>query len=115
MRLPTVTVAQNQSESAEIDLRTETAIGFIVPAAIEATTAQISFKAADKSAGTFLPVYKDGVKLTLPITVSTLVRFEDLFSLFDIRFLKIILEDTAGTAVSQATAARIFNIETVSL
>lgn len=115
MRFPTISVAKDASESAEIDLLSETAVGFVVPSQVEATTAQLSFKVSDISGGTFYPVYKDGVKLTLPITVSTFCKFEDLFALFGVRFLKIVLETSAGVAVVQSTAGRTFKAGTVTL
>ncbi len=107
---PTITVAQGQSVSAALDLDTATAVGFVVPAALEATTAQISFLAATSLTGTYKVVKQGGTKLALPIAASDFGLLVGLSDLAGIRFLKIVCETAGGVAVAQATADRVFEV-----
>jgi len=107
---PVVTVAQNDSVSGAIDLGAGTAIGFIVPAALEATTTNISFLGASSLGGTYKVVKQGGTKLTVPVAASDYAMLAGLTDLYGVRYLKIQLETAAGVAVAQATAARVFEV-----
>ena len=107
-----VVVAINTSLSAAVDLAGYRLVGFNAPAAIEATTTNVSFTAAPSLAGTYNIVKPDGVKLTLPFAVNDYVTFSATTSMqmFGVRWVKLQLETGAGVAVSQATAARTFTL-----
>jgi hypothetical protein len=106
----TITVAKDASQSEALDMGEGWAIGFCVPAALEATSYQLSFQSAPTFTGTYVTVYKGGTKLALPITASTQSMLDTLADLYGVRFLKITIETSGGVAVSQATAARIFTV-----
>lgn len=104
-----VVVAINTSLSPVLSLNPgEHLIGFVTPAAIEATTARLTFTAAMTATGTFYPVYQDGTLLAQTFAVSEYNLFVDPAQLYGVRHIKIQLETAAGVAVAQATAARTF-------
>ena len=105
-----LTIAQNQSLSGAIDLAGATAIGFITPAAIEATTVQLGFFGSDTLAGTYVEVNKNGTPVTLTFAVDEYAMLDNVSDLFGVRFLKIQCQTAAEVAVAQATAARIFKV-----
>ena len=102
---PILTVAQGQSLSPAIDLDTANAIGFVIPAALEATTAQMSFLGATSLLGTYKTVKVGGTKLALPIAANDFAIFTAINSLVGVRFLKVQLETAGGVAVAQASQA----------
>lgn len=102
---PILTVAQGQSLSPAIDLDTANAIGFVIPAALEATTAQMSFLGATSLLGTYKTVKVGGTKLALPIAVNDFAILTAINSLIGVRFLKVQLETAGGVAVAQASQA----------
>ena len=108
----TIVVAQNQSLSAAVDLGAFGLLGFVCPAAIEATTTRLSIQAASTAGGTYNTVYVDGVKFFLTFAVNDYAligaNLPEIF--FGLRFIKITMETAAGVAVVQATAARTFTI-----
>ena len=109
----TIVVAQGQSLSAAVDLGEGYGlVGFIPPAAVEATTTNLSIQASPTAGGTYQTVYPDGVRYSLPFVVSVVVPIQDKLAsiLMTVRFFKITLETAAGVAVSQATASRTFTI-----
>lgn len=106
----TITIAQNQSLSGAIDLEGSTAIGFITPAAIEATTVQLGFFGSDTLAGTYVEVNKNGVPVTLTFAVDEYALLENIGDLFGVRFLKVQAQTAAEVGVAQATAARVFKV-----
>lgn len=106
----TITIAQGQSVSAALDLGTLTAVGFIVPAVVEATTARISFLASDTLAGTYRTVTVGGSKYALTIAVNDFALLANPGDLLGVRFLKIVAETAAGVAVAQATQADVFGV-----
>jgi hypothetical protein len=112
---PTATVAQNASESAAISLQGQVIAGFVVPSTLEATTAQMSFKAATTAGGTYKVVKVNGTKLTLAIAVDDFALLNALTDLYGMMFVKIVLETSGGVAVSQATADRVFEIITADM
>jgi len=105
-----LTVPIAASESDALDLDAGVAIGLVAPAALEATTAQVSFKAATSLAGTYKVVKQNGTKLTVPIAVDDFGMLYNITDLIGVRFLKIVLETAGGVAVAQATAARVFSV-----
>lgn len=107
---PTVTVAQAASASAAIDLETANAIGFVMPAVLEATTAQISFQAATTLAGTYKTVKRGGTKLTVPVLVNDFAFLTNVGDLLGIRYLKVVLETVGGVAVAQASQAVVIEV-----
>lgn len=107
---PTVTVAQGQSLSAAIDVETATVTGFVLPAAVEATTAQMSFLGATSLGGTYKTVKKNGVKLALPIAVNDFAMLAAITDLAGVRYLKIQLETAGGVAVAQASQAVVVEV-----
>lgn len=105
-----VVVAIGESLSAAVDLEGRRIVGFIAPAAIEATTTNVSFAAAPTLTGTYNVVKPDGVKLTLPFAVNDYFLFATTQLFFGVRFVKLQMETGAGAAVAQATAARTFTL-----
>lgn len=107
----TATVAQAASESGEVDTGGAGTLWIYPPAAIEATTAQISFKTGHTT-GTRVQAYDDyGVKITIPFTVGTSIKLP-ADKILGARFVSIVCETAAGVAVAQATAARAFILVT---
>jgi len=106
----TITIAIGESLSPAIDLKGSTAIGFMTPAAIEATTVQLGFFASDTLAGTYLEVNKNGTPVTLTFAVDEYALLENPTDLFGVRFLKIRTQTAVPAAVAQATAARVFKV-----
>ena len=106
----TMTIAEGASLSAAIDLKGATAVGFITPAAIEATTVQLGFFSSNALDGTYVEVNKNGIPVTLTFAVDEYALLENPTGLFGVRFLKIQAQTAAGVAVAQATAARIFRV-----
>ena len=106
----TVTIAQTASLSGAIDLKGSTAIGFITPAAIEATTVQLGFFASDSLTGTYVEVNRNGTPVTLTFAVDEYAMLENPMDLFGVRFLKIQCQTAAEVGVAQATAARVFKV-----
>ena len=106
----TITIAKDASMSSAIDLAGSTCLGFITPAAIEATTVQLGFYASDSLAGTYVEVNRNGVPVTLTFAVDEYALLENPADLFGVRFLKIVAQTAAEVAVVQATAARIFKV-----
>ena len=106
----TITIAINQSLSGAIDLAGATAIGFITPAAIEATTVQLGFFGSDTLAGTYVEVNKNGTPVTLTFAVDEYALLENPSDLYGVRFLKIQAQTAAEVGVAQATAARVFKV-----
>lgn len=110
----TVTVAQGESESGEVDLAGTATVMIYPPAAVEATTAQMSFKVG-RVAGSRAQLNDEyGVKLVIPFTAAQPIRVPASM-LPAVRYLSIVLETSAGVAVAQATAARDFVFVTRSL
>ena len=106
----TMTIAKDASRSSAIDLKGATAIGFMTPAAIEATTVQLGFFASNTLAGTYYEVNKNGTPVTLTFAVDEYALLENPTDLFGVRFLKIEAQTAAEVAVVQATAARVFRV-----
>jgi hypothetical protein len=106
----TITVAQGESLSAAVDLGAATLIGLDHPAAIEATTTNISFWCAPTLGGTYKQVAVGGTLLSLPMAVSTWGMLSNIGQLYGVRYLKIRCETAAGAAVAQATSARVFGL-----
>ena len=106
----TMTIAKDASRSSAIDLKGATAIGFMTPAAIEATTVQLGFFASNTLTGTYYEVNKNGVPVTLTFAVDEYALLENQLDLFGVRFLKIEAQTAAEVAVVQATAARVFRV-----
>lgn len=106
----TITIAIGQSLSPAIDLKGATAIGFICPAAIEATTVQLGFFASNSLTGTYYEVKKNGTRVTLTFAVDDYALLENPTDLFGVRFLKIRTQTAVPDAVAQATAARTFRV-----
>ena len=105
----TMTIALGASLSGAIDLKGATAIGFITPAAIEATTVQLGFFASNSLTGTYYEVNKNGIPVTLTFAVDEYALLENMSDLFGVRFLKIQAQTAAEVAVVQ-TAARVFRV-----
>lgn len=105
----TMTIALGASLSGAIDLKGATAIGFMTPAAIEATTVQLGFFASNSLTGTYYEVNKNGIPVTLTFAVDEYALLENLTDLFGVRFLKIQTQTAAEVAVVQ-TAARTFRV-----
>lgn len=103
----TVTVAQSASESGELDTGGAGILMIYPPAAIEATTTNISFKVGH-TAGSRYQLYDEyGVKVSIPFTVGTAIKVP-ADKLLGGRYVSIVCETAAGAAVAQATAAREF-------
>lgn len=105
----TMTIALGASLSGAIDLKGATAIGFMTPAAIEATTVQLGFFASNSLTGTYYEVNKNGIPVTLTFAVDEYALLENPINLFGVRFLKIQTQTAAAVAVVQ-TAARVFRV-----
>lgn len=107
----TITIESGESQSDAIDLVSNGLVGFITPAAIDATTVQLSIQASDAIDGTFNDVYVDGVKFALTFGVDeyNLISTEINEIFVGLRFIKITMETSLGVAVVQ-TADRIFTI-----
>jgi len=103
----TVTVAQGESESGEVDLAGAATVMIYPPAAVEATTAQMSFKVGRVTGSRAQLNDEYGVKLVIPFTAAQPIRVPASM-LPAVRFLSIVLETSGGAAVAQATAAREF-------
>jgi len=106
----TMTIPKDASLSAAIDLSCSTAIGFMTPEAIEATTVQLGFFASNTLAGTYYEVNKNGTPVTLTFAVDEYALLENPADLFGVRFIKIQAQTAAEVAVVQATAARVFTV-----
>ena len=106
----TMTIPKAASLSAAIDLSGSTCLGFITPAAIEATTVQLGFFASDSLSGTYVEVNRNGTPVTLTFAVDEYALLENPADLFGVRFIKIQAQTAAGVAVVQATAARVFTV-----
>ena len=107
----TVTVAQTESESGEVDLAGAATVMIYPPAAVEATTAQMSFKVGRVTGSRAQLNDEYGVKLVIPFTAAQPIRVPASM-LPAVRFLSIVLETSGGVAVAQATAAREFTLVT---
>lgn len=103
----TVTVAQGESESGEVDLAGAATVMIYPPAAVEATTAQMSFKVGRVTGSRAQLNDEYGVKVVIPFTAAQPIRVPASM-LPAVRFLSIVLETSGGVAVAQATAAREF-------
>ncbi len=101
---PAITVQAGAALSDAIDLGRDVLAGVIVPAAIDATTAQVSFFASETLGGTYKQVKQNGVKLALPIAVNDFGLLDFPGTLVGVRFVKIQLETAAGAAVNQVAA-----------
>ena len=106
----TMTIPKAASLSAAIDLSGSTCLGFITPAAIEATTVQLGFFASDSLSGTYVEVNRNGTPVTLTFAVDEYALLENPADLFGVRFIKIQAQTAAEVAVVQATAARVFTV-----
>ena len=108
----TVTIAKDASLSAAVDLEDGRLVGFICPAAIEATTVRLGFKASPTLTGTYNDVTIDGAEAFLTFAVDDYALVGANFGayVFGFRFLKIEAQTVAGAAVAQATAARVFTV-----
>ena len=106
----TMTIPKAASLSAAIDLSGSTCLGFITPAAIEATTVQLGFFASDSLSGTYVEVNRNGTPVTLTFAVDEYALLENPADLFGVRFMKIQAQTAAEVAVVQATAARVFTV-----
>ena len=107
----TATCAQTASETGEIALGGAGIVMIYPPAAVEATTAQISIKAG-RETGSRAQLNDDyGVKVVIPFTAGQPISVDP--SRFPaLRFISFVLETSAGVAVAQATAARAFIVVT---
>jgi len=109
MAFKSIVVAKDASLSPVLSLNpSERLIGFITPAAIEATTARLTFKAGKTATGTFYAVYQDGTLLAQTFAVDEYNLFVAPAQLYGVRHIKIQTETAGGVAVAQATAARTF-------
>lgn len=101
------TVAQNQSESAEVNLLGGNVLAIFPANAVEATTTNLSLKTG-RVAGT-RGVIRDtfNTRKTIPFTVACpiMVPADEYKGL---TYTSLVLETAAGVAVAQATAARTF-------
>ena len=109
------TVPQNASQSGLMNIGDGMIIGISAPAALEATTTQLSFlvgtSAADASPKA---LYVDNAKLTMPITVSTDNHLSNTTAFMGEPFIAIVTENSSGSPVTQSTADRIFTITTLA-
>ncbi len=105
----TITVANGQSLSAAVDLNGSQVLGFICPAAIEATTVQLSFWASDTLAGAYTQVKKNGTPVVMTFAVNDFNMLTAAADLKGVRFLKVRCETAVPVAVAQ-TADRVFKI-----
>jgi hypothetical protein len=106
----TITIAKDASLSGAIDLKGATCLGFICPAAIEATTVQLGFFASDSLTGTYNAVKRSGTALKLTFAVDDYALMPNPEDLVGVRFLKIEAQTAVPAAVVQATAARVFKV-----
>ena len=106
----TITIAKDASLSGAIDLKGATCLGFICPAAIEATTVELGFFASSTLAGTYTEVKRDGLGVILTFAVNDYALLPNPADLFGVRFLKIRAQTAVPAAVTQATAARVFTV-----
>ena len=104
---PTITVPNGSALSGAIDLGRDMLVGLIVPAALEATSAQLSFFGSDTLGGTYGQIKQGGTKLALPVAVNDHGLLANFTDLAGVRFLKIQIETAGGVAVAQ-TADRVF-------
>lgn len=106
----TFTVASGQSESAEADLNNEAIVAVYPPAAVDATTVQLSIKRglATGSRATLRDVY--GTRKVITFTAGEPVEVPADWAKHN-RFTSIVLETSAGAAVAQS-AERVFIIVT---
>jgi hypothetical protein len=111
---PLITIPSGQAVSDEIDLKRGTLAGLVVPATLEATTAQVSFLAATSSGGTYKTVKQGGTKIVLPIAALDYGMLPSITDLLGVRFLKIQLETSGDAAVVQ-TGARVFEAVVATL
>ena len=103
-----LTISAGNSTSDIFDSGDGFVVGFFTPSAVEASTAQLSFLVSPTIDGTFVVLYIDNAKVTMPFTVSTLNKFgNNPQTLFGCRYSKIVAEDSGGSPVTQ-TVARIF-------
>jgi len=100
----TVTIAINESLSAEVDLGSYRLAGIVMPAAWDA--GNLTFQVASATGGTFQNLYDDGgSEVVVTAAVSTSIAVDLLATaLAPWRFIKV-RSGTAGAAVVQ-TAAR---------
>lgn len=106
----TVTVVNGQSLSGAIDLGSGyLCLGFICPAAIEATTVQLNLYASDSLAGTYTLVKRGGTALKLTFAVNDYGLMTNPSDLKGVRFLKVECSTAVPAAVSQA-ADRVFKV-----
>ena len=106
----TITIAKDASLSGAIDLKGATCLGFICPAAIEATTVELGFFASDTLAGTYTEVKRNGLGVILTFAVNDYALMPNPEDLVGVRFLKIQTQTAVPVAVAQATAARTFKV-----
>jgi hypothetical protein len=109
MMMKSATIAQNASQSEVIDLQDSEAVGLIMPGAW--TAAAITFLAAEKPDGTFLPIYDDGkLEVTLAadkLAVSTAIALDTISAkLRPFRYIKL-RSGVAATPVNQEAARTI--------
>jgi hypothetical protein len=107
---PSLTVLIATSLSVAVDLDAYHLVGFVCPAAIEATTTNVSFTASPTLAGTYNIVKPNGIKLSIPFLINDYITLSNIPDLYGVRFIKFQMETAAGVAVAQATAARIFTL-----
>lgn len=107
----TATVAQAASESGEVDTGGAGSLMIYPPAAIEATTTNISFKVGHTTGTRYVLYDEYGVKVSIPFTVGVAIKLP-ADKLLGGRYVSIVCETAAGVAVAQATAARAFILVT---
>jgi len=102
----TCTIAQGQSESAEVDLGGRALVAIVTPAAIEATTAQVSLKHGVVSGTRYPRQSALGTKQTFAISTTNRETFVEPSEAAALHYVSIVAETAAGAAVVQATAER---------
>lgn len=108
MKFVNCIVPIGQSLSTAVDLEGYKLVGIIMPTAIEATTARMTFQASNAIDGTYVSVVKNATAIALTFAVSTYEVLDGVSLFTGVRWLKIRMETGAGAAVAQATAARTF-------
>lgn len=103
----TCTIAQGQSESAEVDLGGRALVAIVTPAAVEATTTNVAIKHGVVS-GTRHFRHRLGAKQSEIISTTNRETPVDVADYPALHYVSIVAETAAGVAVAQTTAAREF-------
>ena len=102
------TIAQGQSESAEVNLGGRALVAIVTSVGIEATTTHVSIRHGVVSGTRYVRQSAGGTRQQFAISIVNRETFVEPSEAAALHYVPIVAETAAGVAVVQATAAREF-------